>query len=104
MTISSTIVNSVNSGPRFTRAKVLEIIPAPPPPPPSPPPPGVAEPYTWYTALDKATVPFHASAGAWGPQFTIQEASAPTGTLTSVTVTTFTEFRNAVLAGSRVIT
>jgi hypothetical protein len=64
---------------------------------------GGADPYTWYPSLDKDTVPFHAGAGDWGPQYTIQEAAAPVPT-TSVSVATWGEFETAVLAGSRTIT
>jgi len=59
--------------------------------------------YTWFPSLDKNTIPWHVAAGAWGPRLLVQEASAPTGT-TPVTVTTFADFRAAVLAGARTIT
>jgi len=59
--------------------------------------------YTWFPSLDKNTIPWHVAAGAWGPRLLVQEASAPTGT-TPVTVTTFADFRSAVLAGARTIT
>lgn len=62
-----------------------------------------ASPYTWYSLLDKATIPPHAGAGNWGSQYSVQEAIAPTAP-TAVTVTTFGEFQSAVQAGARTIT
>ena len=40
-----------------------------------------AEPYTWYTPLDKLTIPFHAGAVESGTQQVITEAQAPTGAM-----------------------
>lgn len=64
---------------------------------------GGAEPYTWYTALDKATIPSHAGSGAWGSQRSIAEAAAPVP-LTSVSVTTCSGFKTEMTTGARTIT
>jgi len=62
-----------------------------------------ASAYEWYPSLDLNDVPFHASAGAWGPQYTVQVAVAPTAP-TAVSVATFAAFETAFLAGERTIT
>lgn len=43
---------------------------------------GGADPYSYYPALDKATLPFHTAAGGWGAQNTLKEAAAPVITST----------------------
>lgn len=51
----------------------------------------VAEPYPWYPALDLARIPFHTSAGPWGPRAAIA-APAPPFTTRSVRVKSAAEF------------
>jgi hypothetical protein len=61
------------------------------------------DPYTWFTALDKATIPFHAGAGTWGAQSTIKEPSAPT--ITSFgTASNPTQLRDALATGGVQVT
>lgn len=62
-----------------------------------------ADPYLWYPALDLSTIPFHAAAGDWGPQRTIQEAAAPV-TTSSGTAGTTTQFRDALLTPGTQVT
>lgn len=64
---------------------------------------GGGDAYTWYTALDKSTIPSHAGAGAWGSQRAIAEAAAPSVS-TSVGVSTCADFKTEMLAGARTIT
>ena len=37
----------------------------------------VSEPYRWYPALDLARIPFHTSAGSWGPRTPITAPAPP---------------------------
>lgn len=63
-----------------------------------------ADPFTWYTDLDKADIPFHAGSGEWGAQSTIDEPSAPTGTMTDVTAANATELATHIYTANRRIT
>lgn len=65
---------------------------------------GGTDPFTWYPLLDKATIPFHAGAGEWGSQSTIDEAAAPTGTMTDVTASTAAELATHIYTANRRIT
>lgn len=64
---------------------------------------GGGDAYVWYPDLDLNDIPFHTASGDWGPQYTVAEATAPS-TTTAVTVTTWSGFQSAMLAGSRQIT
>lgn len=63
-----------------------------------------SDPYIWYPALDKASIPFHASSGFWGVQSTIKEASAPTGAMTDVTAANAAELATHIYTPNRRIT
>lgn len=65
---------------------------------------GGSDAYTWYTDLDKSTIPFHAGAGDWGVQSTIKEAAAPTGTMTDVNASTYAELAAQIYTPNRRIT
>lgn len=62
-----------------------------------------ADPFTWYTALDKATIPFHAGSGVWGPQSTIDEPVAPTAS-TNVNAANNAELASHIYTPGRIIT
>lgn len=66
--------------------------------------PASGDPFTWYPSLDKDTIPFHAGAGEWGSQSTIDEAAAPTGTMTDVTAATAAEIATHIYTANRRIT
>lgn len=63
-----------------------------------------SDPYTWYPALDLSTIPFHVGSGVWGPQRPVVAPSAPTGTMTDVTVTTAAELQTQIHIPNRRIT
>lgn len=54
-----------------------------------------SDPFTWFPALDKADIQFHAGAGEWGVQSTIKESAAPALTSTG-TAGTPTQLRDAL--------
>ena len=63
-----------------------------------------SDPYTWYPALDLSTIPFHVGSGVWGPQRPVVAPSAPTGTMTDVTVTNSAELQAQIFTPNRRIT
>ncbi len=63
-----------------------------------------AEPYTWYTPLDKLTIPFHAGAVESGTQQVITEAQAPTGAMVDVTASSAAELISHIYTPNRRIT
>lgn len=63
-----------------------------------------AEPYIWYPALDKQLFLPHVSSGVWGPQSTVKEAVAPSGTLTDVTASSVAEMEAHIYTPNRRIT
>jgi hypothetical protein len=64
---------------------------------------GGTVPYVWDSSLDLASIPWYTASGAWGSQYVIPVAAAPTAP-TQVTATTCANFTSALLAGSRTIT
>lgn len=65
--------------------------------------PSGGDPFTWYTALDKSLIPFHAGSGEYGPQSLIKEPSAPV-TTSSGSVANATQMRDALNTGGVLIT
>lgn len=59
--------------------------------------------YTPYPSLDLNQIPFHSAAGDWGAQSIVTAPTAPT-TSTNVSVSTWSDFESACLAGARQIT
>jgi len=62
-----------------------------------------SDPFAWYPALDKSTIPFHVGSGEWGPQSTIDEPVAPTIT-TNVTAANNAELASHIYTPGRRIT
>jgi hypothetical protein len=65
---------------------------------------GGGDSFTWYTGLNKANIPFHAGAGEYGAQRTIQEPSAPQGPFTDVTASSAAELATHIYTPGRRIT
>lgn len=65
---------------------------------------GGTDPYVWYNALDKSTIPFHAGSGFWGAQSTVKEAAAPTGTMTNVNVANASQLAAVIYTPNQRIT
>jgi hypothetical protein len=63
-----------------------------------------AEPYIWYNGFDKQLFLPHVSSGVWGPQSTVKEAIAPTGTMVDVTAATVAEMEAHIYTPNRRIT
>lgn len=62
----------------------------------------VEEPFAWYPSLDLAKIPWHTSAGSWGPQVPLETPGAPV-TTRSVTVNSVSEFNSeAQVAGTQI--
>lgn len=62
---------------------------------------GGTEPFVWYPGLDLNAVPWYTGAGAWGSQYVIQPAAAPT-TTTEANPTNFAQFEAALVSGTRI--